>query len=155
MCSTAEESYCYFLKEFFRQNADVIADDRGLLSNEEFQAKQYYKLSEHSLQDRRCGFLVDDIQVLTQAALSDKPFFDKDFTRWTGLSGCFSSIVCGGRSFGHQGNDSFRIKHIQPFGKETARLTMNVDSPFFLSDFENSRGSWRYAKSSYELQNGI
>jgi hypothetical protein len=110
-CSTDEESYCYFLKEFFRQNADVIADDPGLrhifkgqlFSNEEFQAKQYGKLSRHSLQIRRCGFLVDDIQVLTKAALSCKPFFDKDFTTWTGPAGRFCSIVCGGRSFGHQG----------------------------------------------------
>jgi hypothetical protein len=144
-CSTDEESYCYFLKEFFRQNADVIADDPGLrnifkgqlFSNEEFQAKQYGKLSRHSLQTRRCGFLLDEIQVLTKAVLSGKPFFDKDFTTWTGPAGRFCSILCGGKSFGHQGYDRDRIKHLQPFGEETSRaLTMNVDSPFFLSHDE-------------------
>jgi hypothetical protein len=117
---TKQAAHRYFMKQFFIQNADIIAGDSGLspffadqLDDRPISANAYIEFAEAvgNGSVRKCGFIVDEAQTLVAAAESgigkdgypiidrdgfpvNKPFFKTDFTVWAGPSRHFCSQLC-------------------------------------------------------------
>jgi hypothetical protein len=150
----------YLMKEFFKQNADIIAGDSRLspffedqLNDQPIRDEAYVEFSkaigENSVPN--CGMIVDEAQKLTQAAaaktvigrdgfpavIDGKTFFAKDFTIWTGFSGNFCSQLCasshGLREFKLPSGEEHRLRFVAPFSIQTGRtLLRHEDSPFLV-----------------------
>ena len=106
---TEQEAQIYFMRAFFKQNADLIEKDSQLvpffedqLIDDKVDPINYIRFCEAVREQRvrRCGFIADEVQKLTLAATDlpgnrePKVFFSTDFTIWTGPSGDLPSQQC-------------------------------------------------------------
>jgi hypothetical protein len=141
-----------FMERFFRQNADLIISHPNLrrffepMIQLRTRAKDadlnYMELSE-ALNQRSgdlpvCGYIVDEVQRLTNKAKTSKSkaFFLEDFTIWTSHSSSFRSQLCasahGLREFSIPSGEEPRLQFVKPFTSEDMEiLLMHSASPFF------------------------
>lgn len=160
LSKTEEEAQKFFMKRFFIQNADIIADDAQLspffadqLEGRPISSNAYGEFAQAVGMGsiRKCGFIVDEAQKLVAAAKSEfsiigrdgfpvtmnKQFFSTDFTLWTGLSRGFCSQLCasshGLREFQLPSGEEHRLRFVAPFSRETGlTLLGREESPFYV-----------------------
>jgi hypothetical protein len=145
---TEDEARSYFMECFFEQNCDLILKDERLrpFFSEQFEGKgnvdpNNYVLLSQAIQEGnapKCGFIVDEVQRLTEAAQKEgKSFFLSDFTRWDDFSAWFPSMLGGSRlnELMLPSGEEHRLRFIQPFSKPvTECLLTNDKSPFYISN---------------------
>jgi hypothetical protein len=139
--TTEDEARSYFMQWFFTQNCDIILKDNRLkpFFAEQFDGtgnadpNNYISLARAIKKQKapRCGFIVDEVQRLTEAVQIDgKSFFDRDFSRYSHLSASFPSLQGGDSQFVVPDN---HIRFIHPFSEPvTECLLTNDKSPLYI-----------------------
>jgi hypothetical protein len=136
------------METFFKQNADLIADDPRFhpffseqLRDEPVHPESFSRFAAAVLQKKvpPCGVIVDEQQKLTEAGVRGQEFFKHETGTWTGLFRAFcrwdSASAHGLREFSLPSGENHRLLYLQPPTSDVALQLLNTPgSPYYVKE---------------------